>query len=703
MAAFSLSADIKVASEFAEAITQGDGSPLIWLCLSESHDTKKPPIQICDNLENAFFRLNKANNDGYGVFLTINRSATTQRTADQIDKVRAIFVDCDKPDSSSLERLSTFTLQPHLIIESSPQKYHAYWLVDGCETTQFRDTQSAFAKHFDGDPCVVDLPRVMRVPGFYHNKKEPFLSRIIDHQILRAYSFKAHIAPLPFLQSATLAEKPILKIETFAPAAGERNKEFFKLACKLQRDGVSKEEKFLLLSEKNRLLPSPLPTIELHSIIASSERYAPDTSSEDLAARFKSARPENVSAPSSSSEKKQKRPAAPRAQYFEHYSEYFGLVRKDIFTGQLHYFDKEENIFIPVRNALKRVRSHLCAISENIIAPKFEVGRVDDHLEAWSELFQPQLCLDLPTWDGHDYIRELCNRVTIDEDHGVQHEFFVQLVKDWHSRMWQKFSDPTVQNRLIVLLGGQGIGKDFWINENVSGLGQYANNLHIEQHSKDTKLQLHSGLVLKISEFDRTSRMEISTLKDLITCDYTFLRAPYAEAAQIRSVRASMISSCNLDDVLIDSTGNRRFMPFHFIEIDKSVHFSKKQKMQVLAQGKQLAAEKYSASPMAETQLRNYLEIRTPESPGEEIIFMFDELCTKRVDQYPGEMERPLRMGGGEYAGFLNNTSEASNEIFTIIRKRTGKVDRQIKAYLKSRFCRKGSGRGYFFKKIEIN
>lgn len=695
-----LNADIQVASDFITAITQGDDSPLIWLCLSESNDLKKPPIQICDTLEAAFFRLNKANNDGYGVFLTINQSATTTRTADNINKVRAIFVDCDNPSSNALEKLSTFSLQPHLIIESSPQKYHAYWIVAGCEPTQFRTTQQAFAKYFDGDPAVVDLPRVMRVPGFYHNKKAPFLTNIIDHQRVRAYSFKNQIAPLLDKPEFCLTtEKPILKVESFSPETGERNKEFFRLACKLQRDGASKEEKLLVLNEKNRLLVSPLPSIEIQSIISSSERYAPDTSSENLIEKFKSVAPQ----PQPITEKRQKRPVATRDQYFQHYAEYFGLVKKDIFTGLLHYHDREENMFLPVRNSLKRVRSHLCAISENIIAPKFEVGRVDDHLEAWAERFEPQLCLDVPNWDGRDYIRELCNRVTIDEEHGVTHESFVQLVKDWHSKMWQKFLNPTVQNRLIVLLGGQGIGKDFWINENVSGLGQYSNNLHIEQHSKDTKLQLHSGLVLKISEFDRTSRMEISTLKDLITCDYTFLRAPYAEAAQIRAVRASMISSCNLDDVLIDSTGNRRFMPFHVLKIDKTTHFSHEQKMQVLAQGRILANDDYAASPLAELQLKNYLEIRTPESPGEEILYMFDELCTKRVDQYPGEMEKALRMGGGEFSGFLHNTSEASGEIFATIRKRTGKVDRQIKSYLKSRSYRKDIGRGYFFKKIEIN
>src|SRR5512144_2779908 len=36
------------------------------------------------------------------------------------------------------------------------------------------------AKRYNGDPKVIDLPRVMRVPGFFHRKGEPFLTHIVE-------------------------------------------------------------------------------------------------------------------------------------------------------------------------------------------------------------------------------------------------------------------------------------------------------------------------------------------------------------------------------------------------------------------------------------------------------------------------------------------------------------------------------------------
>ena len=69
-------------------------------------------------------------------------------------------------------------LQPHIIIESSPNRWHAYWLVNNCSLEQFKPLQQALAAKFNGDKAVNDLPRVMRLAGFSHNKGEPFITRI---------------------------------------------------------------------------------------------------------------------------------------------------------------------------------------------------------------------------------------------------------------------------------------------------------------------------------------------------------------------------------------------------------------------------------------------------------------------------------------------------------------------------------------------
>ena len=122
-------------------------------------------------MENAFFRLSKANREGYGVFATINKSSNGGRKAEDICEVRAIFIDIDNDVDNASQRLAEFQLQPHLEICTSPGRLHAYWVVADCSLDDFRAAQIKLSLYFNGDPAICDLPRVMRVPGFYHQKR----------------------------------------------------------------------------------------------------------------------------------------------------------------------------------------------------------------------------------------------------------------------------------------------------------------------------------------------------------------------------------------------------------------------------------------------------------------------------------------------------------------------------------------------------
>ena len=127
-----------------------------------------------DDLFDVLVELNRA---GAGVFLTINATKGKRRRTEDIVKVRSCFSDLDKPGP-----LPSFPdgLPPHIIVESSPDKYHVYWLVDDCPPDRFTPLQKGIIKRFDSDASVHDLPHVMRVPGFIHQKGEPCLSRIVE-------------------------------------------------------------------------------------------------------------------------------------------------------------------------------------------------------------------------------------------------------------------------------------------------------------------------------------------------------------------------------------------------------------------------------------------------------------------------------------------------------------------------------------------
>jgi hypothetical protein len=104
---------------------------------------------------------------GAGVFVTINATDGKGRSVANIVRVRALFIDLDGAPLPE-----KFHAEPHLIVESSPGRWHVYWRVDGCPLDRFSTLQKRLAAHYGSDPAVHDLPRVMRLPGCVHQKIE---------------------------------------------------------------------------------------------------------------------------------------------------------------------------------------------------------------------------------------------------------------------------------------------------------------------------------------------------------------------------------------------------------------------------------------------------------------------------------------------------------------------------------------------------
>lgn len=253
----------------------------------------------------------------------------------------------------------------------------------------------------------------------------------------------------------------------------------------------------------------------------------------------------------------------------------------------------------------------------------FKKHRLKEHLARFGETKKPELLVNLPKWDGTDRLRQISEAVHLSN---CSREDFYQLLCDWGSRLFKRIDNPKEQNRVIVFQGPQGIGKDYLIDAIVDGLGQFAASLTISNNERDTQAAIGSLIVAKISEFDRTARAEISTLKDLITREHTFIRLPYDRAAKIRAVRCSFIASVNISEILRDHTGNRRFLIFNLEKIDWTYPVG--QSLQILAQFKHLAATGFTASSESEEVMKSYIAGQTPEDPKDAILELFDERLT---------------------------------------------------------------------------
>lgn len=129
-----------------------------------------------DDYVDQLVRLNTGD-EAAGVFVTVNRTNGNGRKAADVSETRAVFSDLD---GGPIKPVMSGPLAPSIVNESSPERFHAYWLVRDLPLNDFTSFQKLLAARFNGDPSVNDLPRVLRIPGFFHRKAEPFLSRILS-------------------------------------------------------------------------------------------------------------------------------------------------------------------------------------------------------------------------------------------------------------------------------------------------------------------------------------------------------------------------------------------------------------------------------------------------------------------------------------------------------------------------------------------
>jgi RepB DNA-primase from phage plasmid len=151
-------------------------------------------------LDEHWDQLCELNAQGAGIYITVNETDLKGRETKNIKRVRALFTDLD---GAPLEPVMKSETPPHIAVVSSPGKYHAYQLVTDVALDQFTGMQEALAARFGSDPKVSDLPRVLRLPGFFHCKGERTMVRIVSTSDAKPYkAADFHVAPKNFSRQA---------------------------------------------------------------------------------------------------------------------------------------------------------------------------------------------------------------------------------------------------------------------------------------------------------------------------------------------------------------------------------------------------------------------------------------------------------------------------------------------------------------------
>ncbi len=168
------------------------------------------------------------NRQGAGVFLMVNEGDGVGRKNGNVTRVRAYFADFDGqplPDHWSLD--------PSLLIESAQASFTPTGF---CRTAKsppldgaaFNAQQEALARAVGScpDDCK-GLARVMRLPGFTHQKGEPFMTRILSStgerftlaQIQAAFPLPARVHPAPLAPMPSVPTGPNSARRKYALAA----------------------------------------------------------------------------------------------------------------------------------------------------------------------------------------------------------------------------------------------------------------------------------------------------------------------------------------------------------------------------------------------------------------------------------------------------------------------------------------------------
>lgn len=141
-------------------------------------DNSRAPIHYHNGYDKAESSLQKKNaNDG--IFFTVNEldeslDSGKHRTGKMVVGYRANFMDDDEQRD---EPRTDFPLDPSIIVNSSPGKYHYYWLIDkpkAVDKDTWQMVQNGLINTYDGDPKARDLSRYLRLPGYNHMKADPY-------------------------------------------------------------------------------------------------------------------------------------------------------------------------------------------------------------------------------------------------------------------------------------------------------------------------------------------------------------------------------------------------------------------------------------------------------------------------------------------------------------------------------------------------
>lgn len=128
-----------------------------------------------ESLSKYFNLLDFKNKNFHGVHLSINGAHRDE----DVKNVVAQFFEIDSlPMEEQVEIVRKLPIRPSIVVKTR-KSLHVYFLVKDGQVKRFREIQKRLAYTYEGDMQKANPSTCMRVPGYYHHKKEPIMVKLI--------------------------------------------------------------------------------------------------------------------------------------------------------------------------------------------------------------------------------------------------------------------------------------------------------------------------------------------------------------------------------------------------------------------------------------------------------------------------------------------------------------------------------------------
>ncbi len=522
--------------------------------------------------------LEQLNATGAGVFVTVCQTDLRGRTAQNVIAPRALFIDSDTGAVPN-ER---FSLAPHLRVKTV-QGEHAYWLLDKGESRDdFTAAQKQLIQWFQSDRRIFDLPRVLRIPGFYHCKGAPTLiDQIWTGDLSRRYTIAEVLRAYPKLR---LVEPPPARVSSPRVGTGHgvieggRNTHLTSIGGTLRTNGAEYPEIFAALMAENATFPEPLVESEVETVARSVSRYEPKIDpalNAELAAALAEREQRPTTAPVVSAaawmqsllvdQKGATRSCVSNATIIlDNHPSWVGVLGLNVRSAEVVFLKQPPSVEIPGPFPRPFTDQDYTRVGVWLtIAQKLGDVSIPSAILAVAAQHQFDPVVDYlddvaPRWDGAQRLDHLlpyycaANDAPLAYLRAAGRRWMIQCVA---RAMW-----PGCQgDATLILEGGQGAGKTSFFR---TLAGQWMGEHPPREFGQKMQEFIRGPWIIEFGELSSFKRSEIEEIKAFLTLLIDRYRPAYGRTVGNWPRRCAFGGSTNAENgYLVDPTGNRRYFP----------------------------------------------------------------------------------------------------------------------------------------------